>query len=273
VSAATPPLREAEVARILGLLAPLASDRSIVLVGGQAVSVWAQQLNVSDPLVSGLLASKDVDFQGSADSARAAARLVGGRSRIPSFDHHTALTGVAFFDDSEGNERRIDFLVSPLGLDGRDVRDSAVDVEIGAGTSPAALWVMHPQRVMESRIANVQILGIDDPHAMAQLRTSITVARAWSQFLLDDESIAERDRVRAVLRLNERIFRKCVAELRFRQLFAERGIDPFDAVLVEDGRLPTAFRTTTLPADGGAARAPAHQPIAARTGPRLRPRQ
>lgn len=248
VSAAEPPLRDAEVARILSLLAPLASDRSIILVGGQAVSVWAQRLNVSDPLLSSeLLASKDIDFEGSADAARAAADLLGGRSRIPSFDHHTPLTGVVFFDDGDGIERRIDFLVSPFGLDGRDVRDTAVDIEIGSGASPATLWLMHPQRVMDSRIANVQILGIDDPHAMAQLRTSITVARAWSQFLLDDESVVERDRVRAVLRLNERVFRNCVGELRFRQLFAERGIDPFDAVLVDDDRLPEQFRHRRYP--------------------------
>jgi hypothetical protein len=44
------------------------------------------------------------------------------------------------------------------------------------------------------------------------------------------------------LRLNERIFRKCVRDVHFRQLFADRGIDPFDAVLADDDRLPPAFR-------------------------------
>jgi hypothetical protein len=82
---------------------------------------------------------------------------------------------------------------------------------------------------------------------MAQLRTSIAIAREWSRFLLHDESITERDRVRAVLRLNERVFRKCVGEHRFRQLFAERGIDPFDAVLVDDDRLPEQFRHRRYP--------------------------
>ncbi len=212
--------------------------------------MWAQRLRIADRRPSfGLLASKDIDFEGSADAARAVAELLGGRSRVPSFDHHTPLTGVVFFDDSNGIERRIDFLVAPLGLDGRDVRDTAVEVEVEVevGASPATLWVMHPERVMESRIANVQILGIDDAHAMAQLRTSITIAREWSRFLLDNESIAEPDRVRAVLRLNERVFRKCVGELRFRQLFAERGIDPFEAVLVDDHRLPEQFRQRRYP--------------------------
>lgn len=249
MSAAPPPIADAEVARVLCLLAPLAADRSAILVGGQAVSVWAQRLGVevSGGSLANPLASKDIDFEGSADAAGVAAGLLGGRSRVPSSDHHTPLAAVVFFDDSDGIERRIDFLVSPLGLDGGDVRDTAVELEIGRDAPPTALWVMHPERVMESRIANVQILGIDDEHAMAQLRTSITIAREWSRFLLDDESIAERDRVRAVLRLNERVFRNCVGELRFRQLFAEHGIDPFDAVLVDDERLPGQFRHRRYP--------------------------
>jgi hypothetical protein len=224
-------------------LAPVTADPSVVLVGGQAVEFWARFLGLDKADSSAeLLASKDIDFEGSAAAARAAADLLGGRSRIPSFDHHTPLTGVVFFDDSDGIERRIDFLVSPLGLDGRDVRDTAVDVEIGADASRVTLWAMHPERVMESRIANVQILGIDDVHALAQLRTSIAIAREWSRFLLADCSISGHDRVRGVLRLNERIFRKCVRDLHFRQLFADRGIDPFDAVLADDDQLPSAFR-------------------------------
>jgi hypothetical protein len=34
---------------------------------------------------------------------------------------------------------------------------------------------MHPEPVMERRIANVQILKIDDVHAMAQLGVSIAI--------------------------------------------------------------------------------------------------
>jgi hypothetical protein len=50
-----------------------------------------------------------------------------------------------------------------------------------------------------------------------------------------------------VLRLNERIFRKCDGDLHFRQLFAARGVDPFDGVLVDDDRLPDAFTRTRYP--------------------------
>ncbi len=182
---------ERELERIFGVLGPVLADRSMVLVGGQAVFVWAQRLGLVEAAGSdaGWLASKDIDFEGSAVAARASAKLLGGKARVPSFDHHTPLTAVVFFDDSDGIERRIDFLGAPLGLDRRDVRDTAVDVEIGTGALSSTLWVMHPERVMESRIANVQILGIDDAHALAQLRTSIVIAREWSRFLLADCSI------------------------------------------------------------------------------------
>jgi hypothetical protein len=217
-------------------------------VGGQAVAYWARILGlVRDAATDDLLASKDIDFEGDAEAARAAAVLLHGRARIPSFDHHTPITGVVFFDDGDGIERRIDFLASPLGLDASDVRATAVELDIGADALSASVWAMHPERVMESRIANVQILGIDDAHALAQLRMSIAIAREWSRFLLADCSISERDRVRGVLRLNERIFRKCVRDLHFRQLFADRGIDPFDAVLADDDRLPSAFRERRYP--------------------------
>ena len=246
--AAPPPLRSDEVVRVLQRLAPVTADRSVILVGGQAVFYWSRILGlVGDQATEDLLVSKDIDFEGGADAARAAAVLLNGRARIPSFDHHTTLTGVVFFDDSDGDERRVDFLASPFGLDGSDVRATAVELDIGAGDADASLWAMHPERVMESRIANVQGLKIDDAHAMAQLHMSIAIAREWSRFLLDNDSIPERDRVRGVLRLNERIFHKCDGDLQFRQLFAERGIDPFDAALVDDDRLPDAFRHTRYP--------------------------
>ncbi|MGH3263377.1 MAG: hypothetical protein ACRDNS_15445 [Trebonia sp.] len=248
--AATPPLSIAEVERILRALAPIAQDRSAVLVGGQAVAFWARFLGILDarPALAPLL-SKDIDFEGTGEAARRAADLLGGSVRIPSFDNHTPNTGVVVFVDGEGIDRKIDFLQAPLGLRSEDVLATAVAMVIeeiaGIGTVP--LLVMHPERCMESCVYNVQILGRVDDVAIRKLSASILAARAWSRLLLGDESIPERQRVRAVLGLNERIFRKCHGDFRFRVLFAERGVDPFDAVLVDDDRLPERFRDRRYP--------------------------
>jgi hypothetical protein len=69
----------------------------------------------------------------------------------------------------------------------------------------------------------------------------------WSRFLLNDSSQPDGDRIRAVLRINERIFRKCSADLHFRAIYLERGVDPFEAVLTDDDRLPEAFRQRRYP--------------------------
>jgi hypothetical protein len=249
VAAATP-LSNAEVERILAALAPIADEHSAVLVGGQAVAFWGRFLGVLEamPELAPLL-SKDIDFEGTSEAARRAAQLLGGSVRIPKFDDHTPNTGMVVFVDRDGIDRKIDFLIAPLGLGRDDVLQTAVQTVIpdvpGAGDVP--LWVMHPERCMESCVYNAQILGRIDDLAMRKLLASVVSAREWSRLLLGDESLCARERVRAVLRLNERVFRKCVSDIHFRALYHGHGIDPFDAVLAGDDRLPEQFRERRYP--------------------------
>jgi hypothetical protein len=99
---------------------------------------------------------------------------------------------------------------------------------------------------MESRIYNTIELGRDDELGLAQLDVSIPVSRRWSQALLEDETIEERRRQRAVLELNERIFRLCCEDRCFLDVYARHGVDPFDAVLVDE-RLPEQFGARRYP--------------------------
>jgi hypothetical protein len=50
-----------------------------------------------------------------------------------------------------------------------------------------------------------------------------------------------------VLRLNERIFRKCLHDRRFRDVVLDHDVNPFDAVLVTDPRLPDQLRARRYP--------------------------
>jgi hypothetical protein len=99
---------------------------------------------------------------------------------------------------------------------------------------------------MESRVYNVVDLRQAGRIAMDQLRRSVLFAKEFSRFLLNDEGAAEAERVRAVLRLNERIYRKCLKDRAFRRVVFDHGVDPFDAVLVDD-RLPERFRQKRYP--------------------------
>jgi hypothetical protein len=169
-----------------------------------------------DLAATGPLTSKDIDFEGGTRAVHQTADLLAGKMRLASMDDNSPSTGVVVFVDGDGVERETDFIDQPLGLRARDIRDTAVRLAI---TSDAAdreipVWVMHPERCMESRIYTAQILGKTDGLAMQQLRASIVCAREWSRYLLDGD--ASREAIRAVLRVNERIFRKCRSDIHFR---------------------------------------------------------
>jgi hypothetical protein len=238
-----PPLPPEEVRRILRDLKPLSEQRHIILVGGQAVAFWAAFFELEKAAKEEkLFTSKDIDFEGAARSVRKAGELLRGEVRLATIDDHTPNTGVVLFKDSDGEERTADFLSAPYGLDARDVRDSALKVMVSDpdGAEQVPVWIMHPERCMESRVYNVVGLKQSGQIAMDQLKRSVVCAREFSRQILDDTDLGEAERIRAVLRLNERIYKKCLHDRSFRAVYLDHGVDPFEAVLV-DGRLPDNF--------------------------------
>ncbi len=219
-----------------------------MLVGGQAVAFWTRffQERSQELAAFAPVGSKDIDFEGDAGSVRRAAELLGGRMRLAGMDDNTPNTGLVVFTDAGGVEREIDFIDQPLGLLARDVRDTAVRLILPVGSGEdVKVWAMHPERCMESRIYNAQALGKTDPVAIRQLKASIVCVREWSRYLLDREPLPER--VRAVLRLNERVFRHCRTDIHFKGVKRDLGIEPFEAVLVDHDALPSQFRQTRYP--------------------------
>lgn len=243
---AKPPLRTDEVERVLGLLKPLTESVEVVLVGGQALAFWSVRFSEPAGEIS-VVASKDIDFEGSANSARRAAKLLGAEVMIPSPREPSPMTGTVTFVDADGIDRSLDFIDAPRGLDAEDVRETAIRVELPMpSVDPAVLWVMHPERCMESRIYNTIDLGRDDELGIAQLKVSVPIARRWSESLLADESIDEARRQRAVLDLNERIFALCCRDRCFLAVLKRHGVDPFEAVLA-DPLLPEGFLSKRYP--------------------------
>ena len=250
--AAKPPLKQSEVQRVLRVLAPLSADKRIILIGGQAVAWWARHLKPKVPglPIGNVLTSKDLDFEGSVTAAKRAAELLDAQLRIPGLDDHTPETGVLVFEDVDGIRREVDFIDQPAGLRAQDVRDTAVLMELPATARRRAIsfWVMHPERSMESRIYNFHRLpGRKTALGLDQLRMSVVCARLWTARILGDQSLPESERVRTALRLNERIFRRCMNDRSFRSVWLEHDVDPFDAVIQEHELLPVDFKERRLP--------------------------
>ncbi len=220
-------------------------------MGGQAIAFWLRYLasRYTEIADAEPVASKDIDFAAASRTVVLAADLIAGEPKIPTIDDHTPNTGLIRFTDIDGVAREIDFIDEPYGLRGQDVRDTAVLVELPAdGNAPATtVRIMHPERCMESRVFNATGLGKTQPLAIRQLKASILCARVWSKLILDNEELPLEERVRAVLRINERIFRRCHKEKGFRDVVLDHGANPFDAVLVDDPRLPVRFREGRYP--------------------------
>lgn len=234
-----PPLKIDETERIIARLEQVVRDRRVVLVGGQAVAIWASKLEarIADALVEAV-ASRDIDLLGNSSDLRQSAELLDARVRVAKWEDRTPLTGVAIFLDSEGHERRLDVRVSVYGMNAGDIRQTAIEAELVMDEDRQVnVWIMHPERCMESRVHNSVLANKQTDLAWRQLRASILCARAFSQLLLDERGDAA---VRDVLKLNESIFR-FAQEDRCSKLAMEGGIEAFDAVL-DDERLPEKFR-------------------------------
>ncbi len=201
-----PPLKIDETERIIARLEQVVRDRRVVLVGGQAVAIWASKLEdrITDALVEAV-ASRDIDLLGNSADLRQSAALLNARVRVATFEDRTPLTGVAIFLDNEGHERRLDVMASVYGMNSDDIRQTAIEAELLVDEDRRVnVWIMHPERCMESRVHNSVLSNKQTDLAWRQLRASILCARAFSQLLLDERGGAA---IRDVLKLNERIFR------------------------------------------------------------------
>ncbi len=225
------------------------SNRDVVLIGGQAVSLWVAQLE--DRLAgttAELIASKDIDFQGDSNAFKRATELLDGEGRVPHFNELPPMSGVAIFRDDDGWARHLDFLPQPYGLERDEVVAHAIEITTtGPDGAEVTFHVMHPLHVLESRICNASLPSKQTDLAWRQLRAAIECARAFHVALLD--LAAEEDleaTIRRALNYNEHVFRLATNNRQGRNEIAAQGVEVFDAVLIDD-RLPRLFLERRLP--------------------------
>jgi hypothetical protein len=216
------------------------SGVDIILVGGQAINIWAMHYlsRVEDLEQEGPFTSKDVDFLGDQAAVRACAdRIPECELLIPkAFDQHSPVnTGVVKFIDADGYPRKLDVLGSVLGLNVEDVKQTAVELQ----TTEVSFNVMHPVLCMKGRVSLVLALGREDEQTFRQMRAAIICAR---EFLVD---LISRGELRNVLNWIEHIFGYALRKDGL-NMFRRYKIDVFKAV-PRDLRLPKRFLDTRYP--------------------------
>lgn len=227
------PLTPGDVRKILKVCSPRG-----LLVGGQALAFWADYLQVNRPpdLVSGVTA--DADFIGDSALAKDLARKLGWRIWLPTLDDATPQTGKVTHRSRSGAVKQVDFLSGVVGLTTKDLVRRAVHMEVpGIGQ----LRVIHPIDVLDSRIQNLHLLPEKRTGAgIAQARLAVDVARAFIR-----REVGTRGE-RAGLKLLERVA-EIAAEIAAVRVFLLYGIDPLQAVPIEDFRTTSALHKQRWP--------------------------
>ena len=232
-SHAEAPLDVEDVRKILSICSPAG-----LLVGGQALAFWADYLQVERPesLVSGVTA--DADFIGDAALASTLGKRLGWQTWIPALDDSTPQTGKVTHRTESGGVKQVDFLSGVAGLTTKDLVRRAIEVDI---PDIGRLRVIHPLDVLDSRIQNLHLLPEKRNAAgIAQARLALGVARAFIA-----REVATRGE-RVGLKLLERIAEMAI-DIAAVRVFLLYGIDPLEAVPLEQFRTTTALHTVRWP--------------------------
>jgi hypothetical protein len=222
-----------DVRKILSICSPQG-----LLVGGQALAFWANHLQVERPpdLVSGVTA--DADFIGDSLLAKSLGKALGWQTWIPALDDATPQTGKVTCRTKDGGIKQVDFLSGVVGLTTKDLARRAVDAEV---PDIGHLRVIHPVDVLDSRIQNL--------HLLAAKRTATGIAQAWLAIDVVREfirtEIATRGE-RVGLKLLERVG-DIATEIAAVRIFLLYGIDPLQAVPLEEFRMSTALHKVRWP--------------------------
>lgn len=213
------------------------ADRA-VLVGGQALAVWASTYGVLTAEHAENL-TLDADFLGGTRAATALAEALrpqGWRLWLAAIDDATPQSAKLSKRIEGVGIKRIDFLHHLVGMDTEAVRRRAVRMTLADGTR---LAVLHPLDVLESRFRNLASLSSKrNRFGVAQARLSIDVARHYLHALLDGDE-------RTLLEAIERIVRLAL-DTRLRAVLHGTGLDPLQAVPAE--QVPSqAFRERRWP--------------------------
>lgn len=131
-----------ELASVLGL------HDGVIMVGGQALALWAERYQALCPELAarGPLSSEDLDYFGPRSAAETLASAIGGTVHLPDADDHTPNTAVVTATIG-GTRVQIDFLWSLAGVQEADLKRQALELGVPSeGAEPEAITVpiMHP---------------------------------------------------------------------------------------------------------------------------------
>ena len=204
-----------------------------VLVGGQAVNVWACHYDRDLPALCDLrpYASRDLDYHGGLAEARLAMRLLGARGTLNTGGDPSPNAGVLTLTLPDGRDLLVDILTGVFGLSAAEVERTAVALAGQGALAGLTLRVIHPLLLLEGKVAALRGLPQADRQDAKHLRILVLVVRAWLREQLTDPHVV----FRAVERLAS-----CATSPDGVHAFAQ-GIDLTEAVPWDEMRATAGF--------------------------------
>jgi hypothetical protein len=225
----------------------LATAEPVLLVGGQAVNLWALYYE-SHTRSLAPFASRDVDVLGSRETLHALAKLAHAKPQFFPLRPPTNEVGVVIAHDRAGNFLLIEVLKNVHGATNEELRDPVYTMALGS----THVQVPGPIVLLQAKLANVADL---DQNGRQDLRHTNILAHLMPAYLADLQAAAAGGHMdeRRLIQLCERLLavvtkksaRRTLVDLRLdpQQLFnglESRGLPKLEAFLTQ--RLPRAFR-------------------------------
>lgn len=171
----------------LPIIADAITDETI-LVGGQAVNLWAVIFEITS---ADLFLTSDIDLVGGVKDAELASR----RIKLPNQLHiatqddvsvNSAVIEVMFPGDDK--TRPIDYLMTLYGLDRDKIEASAIEIEINS----IKIRVIHPILLMHSKICNLSLKSKRNAESIAQTLLTIEIVREFIKGILESDEVTVR---------------------------------------------------------------------------------
>jgi hypothetical protein len=197
----------------------LATTEPVLLVGGQAVNLWAlyyRECTVGlEPFVS-----RDLDVLGTRETLDALAKLASTKPQVFPRRPPSNAIGVVIAKDRDGAAMLVEVLRYVNGVTNEELRQNVYTVALG----DAQVQIPTPIALLQAKIANVVDL---DQSARQDAWHVRIVARLMPAYLADLQRAAleRRSDERTLVESLERLLR-IVTSAKGKKVFARLGIDP-----------------------------------------------
>ncbi len=214
----------------------------LTMVGGSALVFWtASYIEVYPDCfdIQRVAGTKDIDFIGLTQDARACHEHWGGRLVVPDQDDMTPELAILSIPDGD-DDIQIDFLPDLIGIPKSKALKGRFP--IGYVDDENGIYVLSEILVLTNRVINTRRLAkYQFSHGIDQVYNAMSVVKAAIYARLDAGSPSEAARLM-----------HCVLDLAKNrsigvEVYIQFGIDLLDAVVLEDKRFPNEFQRVIPP--------------------------